>query len=320
LISNIALSFKTTSTFGRKVNAMQTKEVVFHSEGAKLAGVLYGQGVSGKRVPGVLVMGSWLTVKEQMPSNYAPFVADAGCVAMTFDFRRFGASDGQPREVESPRAKAEDIGNAAMFLRTRPEVDPERIGVLAICASAGYAALALLDQPAIKSVAMVAPWLHDAEILRPIYGGEAGVADRLAKGQAAREHYVRTGLVDYVPAASNTDATAAMYAPGDALDYYLNPARGRVPQWGGRFAVMAWKEWLEFDPIALADRISTPIRIVTSEASATPGGARKFADRLKGPHDVVWGSGTQFDFYDQPATVSFAAHHAIDHLSKTLTR
>jgi hypothetical protein len=29
------------------------------------------------------------------------------------------------------------------------------------------------------------------------------------------------------------------------------------------------------------------IRIVTSEASATPGGARKFADGLRGPHDVV---------------------------------
>jgi SnoaL-like protein len=36
--------------------------------------------------------------------------------------------------------------------------------------------------------------------------------------------------------------------------------------------------------------------------------------------DVIWGSGTQFDLHDQPATVSFAAHHAIDHLSKTLAR
>ena len=82
-----------------------------------------------------------------------------------------------------------------------------------------------------------------------------------------------TGAVDYVPAASDTDATAAMFAPGEALDYYLNPRRGRVPTWGARFAVMAWSQWLTFDPIALADRVRTPVRIVTSEGSATPGGA-----------------------------------------------
>ena len=293
--------------------------VTFYSQGAKLVGHLHGAAGTNQPSPGVVVVGSWLTVKEQMPSNYAPLVAGAGIAALTFDFGGFGESDGAPRDVESPRRKADDIRNAVLFLRTRNDVDPERVGVLAICASAGYAVLAALDEPAVKSVAMVAPWLHDASIIREIYGGDAGVANRLAKARAAREHYVTTGTVDYVPAASNVDPTAAMYWAGDALDYYLNPKRGAIPQWGARFAVMAWKEWLEFDPISQAARIDVPLLIVTSEQSATPRGAKKFAAGLRGRHDVVWTSGTQFDFYDYPSTVRFAAERAIEHFKKTLS-
>lgn len=204
--------------------------------------------------------------------------------------------------LASPRRKAEDIRNALLFLRTRAEVDPERAGVLAIGASAGYSALAALDEPAVKSIVMVAPWLHDAAIVKEMYGGDAGVAERLAKARAAGEHYVMTGTVDYVPAASNSDPTAAMYASGDALDYYLNPKRGAIPQWGARFAVMAWKEWLEFDPIPTAARINVPLRIVTSEQSATPGGAKQFAAGLR---VAMTSSGRQ-----EPSSISTTALRA----------
>ncbi|MCA1586873.1 MAG: lysophospholipase [Acidobacteria bacterium] len=294
------------------------ESVTFYSQGSKLVGHLHRNRGANTRGPGVVVVGSWTTVKEQMPSNYAPLMADAGITALTFDFAGFGESEGALRDVESPRRKAEDIRNALLFLRTRAEVDPERAGVLAICASAGYTALAALDEPAVKSIVMVAPWLHDAAIVKEMYGGDAGVADRLAKARAAREHYVKTGTVDYVSAASNSDPTAAMYSSGDALDYYLNPKRGAIPQWGARFAVMAWNEWLEFDPIPTAARINVPLRIVTSEQSATPGGAKQFAAGLRGRHDVVWTSGIQFDFYDSPSSVRFAADRAIEHFKRTL--
>ena len=89
-----------------------------------------------------------------------------------------------------------------------------------------------------------------------------------------------------------------------------------MPQWGDRFAVMAWKEWLEFDPIALAPTVDKPIRIITSEQSATPGGARQFNAGLRSPHDIIRIGGNQFDFYDNPATVKPAAQHAIDHSAR----
>ncbi|PNS09568.1 alpha/beta hydrolase [Solilutibacter silvestris] len=293
--------------------------VTFPHERHALAGqlTLPADWHAGQRPPAIIVMGSWTTVKEQMAANYAPMLAAAGFAALSFDFSGYGESGGEPREVESAQRKIGDIGAALDYLAALNAIDGERIGVLAICASAGYLAMAA-DELAIRSIAMVAPWLHDRELVEAIYGGREAVAAKIAQGEAARVSFEQTGTVDYIPAASNSDPGAAMYAPGDALDYYLNPRRGRIPQWGGRFAVMAWSEWLQLDTIAAAARVRAPTRIITGPDTATPGGAARFAAALPAPHDTVSLPGTQFDFYDNPATVAAAAAAAVEHFRRTL--
>ncbi|MEJ7604546.1 MAG: hypothetical protein WKG01_42220, partial [Kofleriaceae bacterium] len=112
--------------------------------------------------------------------------------------------------------------------------------------------------------------------------------------------------------------SAAMYAEGDALDYYLNPTRGKVPTWSDRFAVMAWSEWLESDFVSLAPAFDLPLSIVTGDATATPTAVKDFIHRLPHKPTVHQHAGTQFDFYDNPDTVQFASEHAIAHFNATL--
>ena len=59
--------------------------------------------------PTVVVTGSWLTVKEQMPHTYAVRLAELGVTAFTFDFTGFGQSGGAPRQVELPARKIAGI-------------------------------------------------------------------------------------------------------------------------------------------------------------------------------------------------------------------
>ncbi|MEV1167644.1 alpha/beta hydrolase [Nonomuraea sp. NPDC049784] len=292
------------------------EKVTFDAHGVTLAGHLHLPATADRALPAVVVAGAWTTVKEQMAGLYARRLAERGFAALAFDFTGYGESDGEPRDVESPSLKVRDLGHAVTFLSGLDRVSPARIGALGICAGGAFAAAAAANDNRIASLALVAPGLQDGELMRLALGGEEAFAARLAEGQRARAHYEETGQVEYVPGVSETDSTAAMFGP---YAYYLDPARGAVPQWGNRWATMAWAEWLTFEPQPSADRITAPVLIVHSESAGIPVGARRFADRLTGARELVWlEERSQFDFYDTEPTVTDSVDNVARHLHATL--
>ncbi|MDT7840176.1 alpha/beta hydrolase [Streptomyces justiciae] len=289
-------------------------KVTFSGRGYTLTGNLFLPDGGGP-APGVVVAGTWTSVKELMADRYAERLADRGFAALSFDFTGFGESQGEPRDVEDPAHKVRDIHDAVTFLAGHPAVDADRLGALGICAAAMYMADNTAHDPRIGSLALVAPWLHDAAICEAAYGGADAVAQKIKTAREARDRFTRTGEIDYVPVVSATDERAAM--PYD-IDFYLNPARGGIPEWPNRFAVMAWEDWLTYDSLALAPRITRPTLLVHSEDAAIPDGARRFHAGLAGPRDILWTQGTQFDFYDQEPQVTLAADTVAAHFGRTL--
>ncbi|MEV5429289.1 alpha/beta fold hydrolase [Streptomyces sp. NPDC052701] len=297
----------------------QRETVVFPGDRAKLTGTLFlpadTPGTGPSRLPAVVVAGTWTSVKEQMADRYAERLARLGYAALSFDFTGFGESGGEPRDYESPAQKTDDLRHAVTFLAGHPRVDVGRIGALGICAGAMYVSANAVDDPRVRSLALVAPWLHDARVCRDAYGGEAEVARRVAAGRAARAAYEATGEVEYVPMVSARDPRAAL--PYE-IDFYLSPERGGIPAWPNRFAVMSWAEWLTFDALALAPRLDRPTLLVHSPDAAIPDGARRFHESLAGPARIHWTTGTQFDFYDREPQVSIAVEEAGRHFRDTL--
>ena len=286
--------------------------VVFPAGSVWLAGRLHGASDPLERRPGVVVTGSWLTVKEQMADRYASELAQRGYTALTFDFAGWGESGGTPRHVETPTAKIADIAAAAQFLSSRAFVTPGGVAHLGICASAQYALAAVAAGAPIRAFAAVAGWFHDSVTVAPFYGGDAGVRERLRRAEEACEAYVTSGDVVTVPAYKPGDDHDAMFI---VMDYYANPARGAVPTWPNAMAEMSWQHWLTFDGLAAADRVATPVLFVHSDGCVFPDNVRDLAARVRGPVEVVWGDGTQTDFYDQPEQVAFA----VDAVDRYLT-
>ncbi|MBA3691867.1 MAG: alpha/beta hydrolase [Acidobacteria bacterium] len=294
-------------------------KVNFQSEGETLVGNLFlpTSNIQDENLPAVVVGGSWITVKEQMANLYAERLAEQGFAALAFDFRGYGESSGEPRQYESAKNKTQDFKNALTFLQSQPMVDPDRIGGLAICASAGYMARAVAGDGRFKSFVTIAGWFQHPDTTPESYGGAEGVRRRVDLANAAMNKFRSSGQMDYVPAYDPNNENAAMFFE---VDYYADPKRGAIPQWENQFAVASWSEWLQLNGIdGVAEKITVPVLFIHSDNSALPDNVRRFHRLVKGSKDLYWSSeGTQTDYYDQEPYVGKAAQIAAVHFRNTL--
>ena len=298
------------------INVTMT-DIAFESHGDELAGHLFlpASYEEGTRLPGLVVTGAWMTVKEQMPDRYARELAARGFATLTFDFRGWGESGGDRRQYEDPETKIDDILAAVEHLRGREEIDPDRVGGQGVCASSGYMSTAATRTDDIKSLALVAPWLHDAEIVEDTYGGAEGVQQLIEAGREAQAEYEETGEQVFVPAASMDDDSAIMYEAA----YYTEEDRGAIPEWRNETDPAFWEGWLTFDGVEAAADLTQPFFMVHSEAAAIPQGAHRFYETLGTEKGELWlDDVVQSDFYDQDEPVTAAADAVAAHFRRTL--
>ena len=75
-----------------------------------------------------------------------------GFAALIFDYRRMGASDGEPRQHIDPWDQIEDFKNAITFASNQPELDSDRIGIWGISYSGGHVLIIGATDPRVKAV------------------------------------------------------------------------------------------------------------------------------------------------------------------------
>jgi fermentation-respiration switch protein FrsA (DUF1100 family) len=313
----LATAAAIAASFTAPAEAATSKRVLFESAGQRLVGDLYlPDGYkAGDKLPAVVVTGAWMTVKEQMPARYA---ASSPTAAMRRSPSTSAAGASRKARAQPREPEHEDRGHRSrrrLSWRPARRIDAGRIGGLGICASAGYMAGAVAASPHLRSMALVAPWLHDSAIVDQVYGGREGVAKLVSTGRAAADRFARTGVPMLVPAASTTDKSAIM----QQAPYYTDRTRGLIPN--GRTASTS-------PPGRLADlrrgvdrtRLGgKPVAMVHSDAAAIPEGARSFYAKVAGPKRELWLENvSQFDFYDQAQPVSRAADFVADHFASTM--
>ncbi|WP_411971424.1 alpha/beta hydrolase [Sphingobacterium sp. Lzh-3] len=94
-------------------------------------------------------------VKEQASGLYAKKLSEKGLIAIAYDASYQGESTGEPRQLENPYTRTEDVSAVIDYLTTLSYVDAEKIGAMGICAGAGYTANAAINDHRIKAVGMV---------------------------------------------------------------------------------------------------------------------------------------------------------------------
>lgn len=292
------------------------RDISFRSHGVNMAGRVFmpRDMKAGEKRPAVIVTGAWFTIQEQMPSTYARQFAEQGYVAMVFDFRNFGRSGGKARNFEDPASKAQDIKAAAQWLAGQEFVDRSRLTGMAMCASTGYMANAIVAGAPLRAFAASALWVQDAATVEAVYGGRDAVNNLLKTADEAAAAFKKTGEIRDVPAAGPQGSNAIM----QQAPYYTDTKRGMIPQWDNKFNLKSWGTWLRFDSLAPASRLRVPTLVMHSDNAALPDMARRFHADLAGPKAIYWSTEGHMDFYDQPRAVSRSVALAIDHFDRHL--
>lgn len=105
----------------------------------------------------VVVVGPSIDSNTQVSFRYASQLSQCGFIALTFDPSFWGKSTGEPRNLEDPATRVEDIKCAADYLMTLPNVDENKVCLLGICAGAGYAVSAAMTDYRFCALATVCP-------------------------------------------------------------------------------------------------------------------------------------------------------------------
>lgn len=283
-------------------------EVRWQTEGIPLAGHLYLPTESGgDRVPAVVLTGPFTGTKDQVVGHYAALLAERGFACLAFDHRGFGESGGA-RQHEDPQGKLSDLRSAVSFLRSRPEIDADRIGMCGICLGGGYALKAAAFDPRVRAVAGVAGAYNDPIVFSDQLGSEAYRANLFELIERSRSEL---GDPPTIPAVS-LKGPAGM--PGEEPYEYYGTSRSRSRVWRNEVTMASLYNLMTLDTRSPATLLSqTPLLIVhgTVDAYCTPDGAKSAFDIVSGRKHLAWIETTcHIDLYDQPEYVN----QAIDEL------
>lgn len=109
--------------------------------------------------PPVIVLAHGLSATKTLRLDaFAERFAAAGYACLVFDYRHFGESDGQPRELISIRRQRQDWKAAVAFARTLPGVDGGRVVLWGTSFAGGHALVTAADTPDIEAVVVQCPF------------------------------------------------------------------------------------------------------------------------------------------------------------------
>jgi hypothetical protein len=138
--------------------------------------------------PPVIVMAHGLgAIKTLRLAAFAERFQADGYACLVFDYRHFGDSDGEPRELLSVRRQRQDWKAAVAFARTLPGVDGSRVVLWGTSFGGGHAIATAVDDHAVAAAIAQCPFTDGLASARQISPrGTLRLAAAAAKDQLAR--------------------------------------------------------------------------------------------------------------------------------------
>ena len=248
-------------------------------------------------------------VKEQTAGLYAELMAKEGFITLAFDASHQAESEGEPRRLDSPYNRVEDIKCAVDILTTLPYINRQGIGVMGVCAGGGYAINAALTEKRIKAVAGISPvdaglstrqgWTGSNTLEKQLELMEA-----IAEARTAQANGAEPKLVNYVPESVDENTHPDFI---EAHDYYRT-SRGEHLNSDNLCLFYGFADRLAFNSFALIpDFLTQPLLVIVgSEAGSSWMGEKAVELSTHEKELYVVEGATHVSLYDIPSEIGRA--------------
>ena len=274
------------------------RTVEFYSEGVKLDGDVYTpEGLApGEKRAAVLLCHGYTGVKNIYLPDNAKFLNQAGYVAMVFDYKGWGDSEGS-RSRLAPYGRVIDVQAAMTFLGLQPEVDAERIGLYGTSyGGATVAWVGAVDQRA-KCIVSVVGIGHGARWMSRVRRVDEWY-DLLERSQADREKRATTGKSEQVE-------RSEILLPDRQSAELAEAARRNHPAAVSTIPMEFVDDTVGFNPEWIVDKISPrPILFITTDNDrlVLPEESEQLYSHAKEPKKLVVLKGYgHYEVYLEPA-------------------
>ncbi len=214
-----------------------------------------------KNYPAVVVAHPNGGVKEQVAGLYAQRLAESGYITIAADASYQGASGGEPRNVDKPANRIEDIHGMADFITQYPGVNADHLGLLGICGGGGYSLAAAQTDKRFKAVATLS--MFNSGVVRRngfMSSQIETIQERLKQASDARAQEAAGGEVLYAADTEITDEMADkmpfdLYREGH---YYYHRTHAH-PNSTFRYTMSSLPDLMAFDAATRMDLINQPL-------------------------------------------------------------
>lgn len=276
----------------------QRTRVRFDAGGVALVGYLHRPAETNALLPCV-VLGHGFSGTQDRLAYAAGRFAEAGFAALTFDYRSFGESGGEPRQVVDVRAQLEDWRAAIRFARGVGGVDPERIALWGSSLGGGHVVTVAAGDPRVAAVVAQIPFNG---FPRRVEGRSAQDTLRLLWAMTVDAARGRLGLSPrYIPMVG---------APGEVAVTVTARARRHIATLSGTSGSSLWRNevaprglfgMMRYRPGEVAHRLKMPLLVCSAEddLEALEENTRQLAERAP-RGELRRYPGVHFDFYRGP--------------------